>query len=556
MHQRRRQHVGRGEAATQTRLSFVCAFMQSLVPLSFPVMSRQIRGHSRDSRPAADNRGLATSRPKAMLPPNTSAQAAALRSVLSNMSDEELLQYKAAFQNYDADEDGYLDLPQAMKALHSCGVPVSSGAMLDSLDDLEEAAEGDMNTSEWEQEQGRRRRRRRRHSLESMEERVGNEARRSPELQVVVEQTPAASPSAAAGAGSAAAGSSQHESALPSPDPNEQKQASATDPSPRMRVMRGPTTRHVAPSAGVELDRANSSSSLRSPSIDISTFLNLLQRRTQEQQQAAQPHYISSHHHRNNSGATSAATTPAATSSSAFPRSATTVQASSRPPLSSSQPAGLPTSETWPRSAQPMSLGSTPTGTAATAATTAPAGATRPFMPVSASSPAVNSIASAPPPSSGTNSPRLFPTLRLRDHSASENRLQILGLGHSLASRLGAEITGHGPVPPIDSVRGLDKTGVNASAGLGLSRAALQAAANDDDDDADFDPEQDLLAAFHTFDPTHSGTMSIPHLMAVMTHMGEKWSEEEAGEMAEEIDTNHDGRFNYRQLVKKLVARE
>lgn len=509
-------------------------------------MSRQLRGgpQNRDSRPPVDNRGLASSRPKAMLPPNTSAQAAALRSVLSNMSDEELLQYKAAFQNYDADEDGYLDLPQAMKALHSCGVPVSSNAMLDSLDDLEEAAEGDLGTSEWEQEQGRRRRRRRRHSLESMEERVGNEARgrQPPEVAVVVEQTPSASPTAVA------AGASQHDSAL-SPDPNEQKQAGAgTDPSPRAQARKTPATRHIAPSAAVELDRANSSSSLRSPSIDISTFLNLLQRRSNEQQ--SQPHYASSHHHRNNSGAAGSA----AATNAAFPRSATTLQPSSRPQLSS-QPA-LPTSETWPR-AQPMSLGSTPTSAGASAAAApAPAAASgRSFMHVSASSPAVSALGAAS--SSSTSSPRLFPTLRLRDHSASENRLQILGLGHSIASRLGAEITGHGPVPPIDSIRGDPKNGVSsASSGLGLSRAALQAAANDDDDDADFDPEQDLLAAFHTFDPTHSGSMSIAHLMAVMTHMGEKWNEEEAAEMAEEIDTQHEGRFNYRQLVKKLVARE
>ena len=499
--------------------------------LGVVAMSRQIRGHQH-ARPAHDNRGLSSSRPKAPLPPNMLAHAAALRSVLSNLSDEELMQYKAAFQSYDADADGYLDVPQAMKALHSCGVPLTSNAMLDSLDDLEEQAEGAMQTSEWEQEQGRRRRRRRRHSLESIE--AGQSL--SPEVQVVVDQTPAASPTAAAGGAG-----SKHDSALPSPDPSaaaEHKQQ--PEASPRARVMRG----HGVSSAGVELDRANSSSSLRSPSIDISTFLNLLQRRTHEQQQ--QQHW-SSHHHRNNSGASSAATTPGTGSNSAFPRSATTVQAGSMRPT---QPA-LATSETWPRG-PPLSLGSTPTaaGSGAGAGAVIPPAA-RPLMAPSASSPAVSSLAASGGASSGsgTQSPRLYPTLRLRDHSASENRLQLLGLGHTIASRLGAEITGHGPVPPIEGLLVGDPR-------LAGSRAALQAAANDDDDDADFDPEQDLLAAFHTFDPTHSGTMSIPHLMAVMTHMGEKWTEEEAAEMAEEIDTNHEGRFNYRQLVKKLVARE
>jgi hypothetical protein len=43
--------------------------------------------------------------------------AASLRSVLSQMSDDELRRYKIAFQNADVDEDGYLNLGQAMQAL-------------------------------------------------------------------------------------------------------------------------------------------------------------------------------------------------------------------------------------------------------------------------------------------------------------------------------------------------------------------------------------------------------------------------------------------------------
>lgn len=118
------------------------------------------------------------------------------------------------------------------------------------------------------------------------------------------------------------------------------------------------------------------------------------------------------------------------------------------------------------------------------------------------------------------------PVLRLRDHQQS---LQSL----------------HTHLAPTVSRRNL---GVGGGAGGG--------AGDDLDDDFDFDPELDLLAAFHTFDPSKSGVMSTKNLIAIMMNMGEKWSEDDATEMAEEIDQKREGRFHYGNLVKQLAARE
>jgi len=408
------------------------------------------------------------------------------------MSDEQLLRYKAAFSNADLDEDGLLDVPQAMKALQSCGVPVTSNAMLDTLDELEVAQEDSLRSSEWEMEQGRRRRRRRRNSLESIE---NEQIIRSSSLGREAEE--------------AASGAETDDAKRPP------YSAAAAAPQPR----RGRRPLNNAGTFAPELDRASSHSSLRSPSIDISTFLSLLNRRSRGDASPSRGYSGPSSRggnaaaHNNNR----AHVLPSPTLARAG--SGPGVGPSSRNPLSSPPHQSQPQQAAWERQ------GYQAASSAADAASGATTQTGRPFSNVG-----LGGVAA-------TNSPRLFPSLRLRDPSSSEARLQ------SIVTPLSG-----GGIPPT--------TLRQPSISIKPSPATAPPGVLDDDDDDEFNPEADLLAAFHTFDPSHSGSMSVPHLQAILTHMGEKWTPEEAAEMVEEVDQQGEGRFNYRQLVHRLMARE
>lgn len=364
-----------------------------------------------------------------------------------------------------------------MKAMQSCGVAVSSNAMLDSLDDLEVAQEGEQRSSEWELEQGRRRRRRRRNSLENMEERMAMDL--------------SAAESAAAAAGE------EHK---------EQGGRSLAPVSGRRRA---------SGSGGVgivPLERADSTSSLRSPSIDISTFLNLMQRRAE-----APPSSLPSRPVHTGLGVLrehSSEATPAGARGSI-------VHPSSRNPLAS--PAG----QVPPAQAQPWERAG--------------------FQSSSAANERLTNNNSSSYSAATTSSPRFLPSMRLRDLSQNnpDARFAALSLGPRVPVATAGEASG---VPGTVSLTPLRR---GLTGHLGHFPPGL-----DDDDDDDFNPEADLLAAFHTFDPTQSGTMSVPHLVAIMTHMGEKWGEEEALEMADEIDAGREGRFNYRSLVHKVRSDE
>jgi Ca2+-binding EF-hand superfamily protein len=418
----------------------------------------------------AGNFGLASARSSRGFQPaaDSAVAAASLRSVLASMSDEELLRYKAAFQNADQDEDGYLDVAQAMRAMQSCGVAVSGNAMLDSLDDLEVAQEGDMRSSEWELEQGRRRRRRRRNSLAELETEVYRETGRERALSQEMEE---------------------HNGGIA-------EDAKQTHPlSARGRRSTGQGTTLVT-----ELDKASSHSSLRSPSIDISTFLSLLNRRATE-------HHSPAPFQRRLGGGQSQPTKSLSHPSSRNPLSSPPVQ----PVQQQLQQQPQQQSESW----QHNSYQSSDTGTVAPSP--------RPH----------GNVSSGFMLPQQTSSPRLFPSLRLRDHSASESRMQI-------SSGL------------------LDRTSSHSGNGSGTQGGTPKRAASGgvtdllDDEDDDFNPEADLLAAFYTFDPSHSGSMSVAHLAAILQHMGEKWSEEEVQELIEEVDPRGEGRINYRQLAHKV----
>lgn len=419
--------------------------------------------HSRGSlgRPAGGHLGSSVGSSGFVSP---TMMAASLRSVLSHMSADELTRYKAAFQSYDADADGYLNLAQAVQALQACGVQVTGGDMLDNLDDLEEAQEDGLDQTPWEQEQNRRRRRRRRFSLEQMES-----------LDSISHVT------------------GGHGTGQPACKIEPDDRAPADCPPP------------PALSRAVSLENAPKDSSLKVPAIDISTFLNLARAPNAPVSLGAQPKSVSQ---------LANISRPNTQPAPAFP--------SSKNPSyqSSSHHAGANGGHEWEHAGYQVAASS------AAGAASANGQPGRPYSSVSSDSKHDRSVSSDSHP--GTQSPPRgrYPNLRLRDHAPSQPQLV-----HS-------------------------SSGVHASATSAGSRRNLglpPLVGDDLDDDFDFDPQEDLLAAFHTFDPTKSGVMSIKNLLAIMCNLGEKWSEEDALEMAEQVDVKREGRFNYHQLVKKLV---
>jgi len=426
---------------------------------------------SSSSRRAAGRKGgLGHATPYGALNSPT-VQAATLRSVLSRLSDEQLARYKRAFQNADVDEDGYLNLPQAMQALHSCGVRVTSGTMLDGLDELEVAQESSERMSAWEQEQARRRRRRRRNSLEGMEMELGSYKASLHKDEDADAQLHMAEEGRAGVSGGERDGNNGNgrRHILP------------------VRV----TSSHPPPIP--ELDRAGSSSSLKFPTIDISTFLNLLNRgpvraaALEAERKGGGGSWIGGQESMGVSG------------SSAHRQSSRAREAA----------AAAKHSEAWKDAGyQSQSVAASNNNNN---------GGGRPFAHVTTGS---------------LSSPRLFPTMRLRDPAVSELRLTVPAAATH---------------PTTSSIQ---------AGGMGGVTKPQSSPVPEEDEDDEFDPELDLLAAFQTFDPHHTGYMSTHHLQSIMQHLGEKWSEEEAEEMAEEIDPRREGRFNYHQLVHHLMSRE
>lgn len=329
--------------------------------------------------------------------------------------------------------------------------------MLDSLEDLEEAQEGTLDATPWEQEQNRRRRRRRRASLEQME---------GPPIEAIRVH---------GGHGTGQPAYKSDSSAVSSVVSG----ASKSDcPAPPPSLSRASSTGKVPAS----LENAPSGSSLKSPSIDISTFLNL-------------------------------ARAPVAAGGAPLSMNArnklASVASTLPPPRLAAAPSASPETSAPPTSTEPEWERS---GYQAASNATAAAASSRPFASITGSSSDRSSAAAAS---------RAFPHMRLHDRASSPSPIPVQ--------------------PPAF-------TPSSSRRGLGLPPLV----AEDLDDDFDFDPEQDLLAAFHTFDPTHCGVMSTKNLVAIMTSMGEKWNEEEAIEMAEEVDHRREGRFSYSSLVRKV----
>ncbi|KAI5710262.1 hypothetical protein M8J76_017006 [Diaphorina citri] len=70
------------------------------------------------------------------------------------------------------------------------------------------------------------------------------------------------------------------------------------------------------------------------------------------------------------------------------------------------------------------------------------------------------------------------------------------------------------------------------------------------------DGEDELKEAFKVFDKNNDGLISSLELRHVMTHLGEKLSEEEVDDMIKEADLNGDGVVDYKEFVTILTSKK
>ncbi len=65
--------------------------------------------------------------------------------------------------------------------------------------------------------------------------------------------------------------------------------------------------------------------------------------------------------------------------------------------------------------------------------------------------------------------------------------------------------------------------------------------------------EKTIILAFEVFDSTKRGIISASELRYLMTHLGERLSEEEVNEMIREADVDGTGQIDYRSFVKRMM---
>eukprot|EP00448_Togula_jolla_P009181 CAMPEP_0170607114 /NCGR_PEP_ID=MMETSP0224-20130122/20879_1 /TAXON_ID=285029 /ORGANISM="Togula jolla, Strain CCCM 725" /LENGTH=154 /DNA_ID=CAMNT_0010932253 /DNA_START=81 /DNA_END=545 /DNA_ORIENTATION=- len=71
----------------------------------------------------------------------------------------------------------------------------------------------------------------------------------------------------------------------------------------------------------------------------------------------------------------------------------------------------------------------------------------------------------------------------------------------------------------------------------------------------DTDTEEELIEAFKVFDRDGDGYISAGELRHSMTNLGEKLTDAEVDEMIKEADTDADGRINYEEFQKMMMAK-
>ncbi|MFK0238636.1 EF-hand domain-containing protein [Streptomyces vinaceus] len=67
------------------------------------------------------------------------------------------------------------------------------------------------------------------------------------------------------------------------------------------------------------------------------------------------------------------------------------------------------------------------------------------------------------------------------------------------------------------------------------------------------DNAETLAKAFRIFDNDGDGLIGPAEMHAVMTHLGETLTEEEAGEMVRQADVDGDGKINFEEFLKMVL---
>eukprot|EP01088_Endostelium_zonatum_P004444 TRINITY_DN15695_c0_g1_i1.p1 TRINITY_DN15695_c0_g1~~TRINITY_DN15695_c0_g1_i1.p1 ORF type:complete len:150 (-),score=44.69 TRINITY_DN15695_c0_g1_i1:98-547(-) len=71
----------------------------------------------------------------------------------------------------------------------------------------------------------------------------------------------------------------------------------------------------------------------------------------------------------------------------------------------------------------------------------------------------------------------------------------------------------------------------------------------------DSEGEEEIRDAFKVFDKEGNGSISAAELRHVLTHLGEKLSEEEVDELIREADVDGDGQINYEEFIKMMTSK-
>merc|ERR1712228_730203 len=71
----------------------------------------------------------------------------------------------------------------------------------------------------------------------------------------------------------------------------------------------------------------------------------------------------------------------------------------------------------------------------------------------------------------------------------------------------------------------------------------------------DTDTEEELIESFKVFDRDGTGFIFGAEIRHVMVNLGEKLTDEEVDEMIREADVHGDGKINYEEFIKMMMAR-
>jgi len=66
--------------------------------------------------------------------------------------------------------------------------------------------------------------------------------------------------------------------------------------------------------------------------------------------------------------------------------------------------------------------------------------------------------------------------------------------------------------------------------------------------------DDEIREAFRVFDKNGDGFISAAELRHVMTHLGEKLTEDEVDEMIREADLDNDGQIDWNEFVRMMVG--